>query len=309
MPAKRSPSFQLRLHEMLDRSEEEGFVHIVSWMPCGTAFKIFDQEAIVPILRRFFRQTRFKSFVRQLQIYEFSRICRGIHKGKCSHHLFVRDKLYLLTTRGVNDFQNKNPTHAWAKTWARSKSSGSMTSSHTADAKQTNMENSTFLPRTTICVADGAQVIDFELPLGQTSLPHFDEKKRSYLPHSATSPSIGGKASSIGTQRFWGFVTDDDDDTGSISTDSTSSGGHDVDAKSDIESYGSVYCETDDDSCTSSMPESPLQPLSATLHRRLRKDGGRRSQFAGMPFYLLDDENEMSNSIVSTTETCINFES
>jgi hypothetical protein len=102
---QRCASFPLKLHQMLDQAEKERFAHIVSWLPGGKIFKVFDQEAIIPILKKYFRQTRFKSFVRQLQIYEFSRVCRGGHRGECSHPLFVRSQYHLLSSRGVGAFQ------------------------------------------------------------------------------------------------------------------------------------------------------------------------------------------------------------
>ncbi len=59
--------FPMKLRRLLDDAVEEGNEHIISWLPNGKAFKIHDSDAFTDvILKRYFRQTRFKSFTRQL---------------------------------------------------------------------------------------------------------------------------------------------------------------------------------------------------------------------------------------------------
>lgn len=59
--------FPTKLRCILDDAVTEGNEHIVSWLPDGKAFKIHNPEAFTKvILRRYFRQTMFKSFTRQL---------------------------------------------------------------------------------------------------------------------------------------------------------------------------------------------------------------------------------------------------
>ena len=82
--------FPTKLHEMLDEAEEKGHSHIVSWLEDGKSFRIHKPNEMVPILARFFRQTKYKSLLRQLQGYGFKRVTRGENKGNVSHHLFVR---------------------------------------------------------------------------------------------------------------------------------------------------------------------------------------------------------------------------
>jgi len=77
---------------MLDDAQRKGHSHVVSWCTDGTSFKIHDPGAMVPILKNYFRQTKFKSLLRQLQGYEFKRVTNGEHKGKVSHPKFVRGK-------------------------------------------------------------------------------------------------------------------------------------------------------------------------------------------------------------------------
>jgi hypothetical protein len=87
-----SQHFPTNLHVLLDEAEKGNHSHIVSWCSQGHAFKIHDNDALVPLLAKYFRQTKFKSFLRQLQSYDFHRIARGSDKGVVSHPLFVRGR-------------------------------------------------------------------------------------------------------------------------------------------------------------------------------------------------------------------------
>merc|ERR1711865_1288727 len=49
--------------------------------------------------------SRYKSFLRQLQLYGFERQCKGKHCGECKHVLFRRGQLELLHKKSVEDFQ------------------------------------------------------------------------------------------------------------------------------------------------------------------------------------------------------------
>mmetsp|Transcript_23614 Transcript_23614/g.65524 ORF Transcript_23614/g.65524 Transcript_23614/m.65524 type:complete len:738 (+) Transcript_23614:237-2450(+) len=87
-----SQHFPTNLHILLDEAEKGNYSHIVFWCCQGTAFKIYDQDALVPLLAKYFRQTKFKSFLRQLQSYDFHRTTRGCDKGVVSHPLFIRGR-------------------------------------------------------------------------------------------------------------------------------------------------------------------------------------------------------------------------
>lgn len=112
---KRPPVFPKRLYDMLENAERDGYSHIISWMPDGKSFKIHadgsqdeeDEKAIVEILKRTFNQTRFKSFLRQLQLYGFERTYKGPHRGECKHEMFVRGRRDLLHKKSIEDFQRK----------------------------------------------------------------------------------------------------------------------------------------------------------------------------------------------------------
>lgn len=59
--------FPTKLRALIDDAAREGNEHLISWLPGGTAFKIPDPDAFADqLLKRYFRQNRFKSFTRQL---------------------------------------------------------------------------------------------------------------------------------------------------------------------------------------------------------------------------------------------------
>lgn len=88
----RSTQFPFRLHNMLDDAERCGHAHIVSWCPGGDSFKIHKPAKLIQVLQKYFRQSKFKSFLRQLQGYNFKRITRGKDMGVVSHPLFLRGR-------------------------------------------------------------------------------------------------------------------------------------------------------------------------------------------------------------------------
>jgi hypothetical protein len=69
--------FPLRLHTMLDAVETEHMTDIVCWQPHGRAFVVHDPKRFVrQIMPRFFRQHKYSSFQRQLNLYGFMRLTR-----------------------------------------------------------------------------------------------------------------------------------------------------------------------------------------------------------------------------------------
>jgi hypothetical protein len=65
---------------------------IVAWQePDGTSFKVYQPSRFVTdVMPQYFKQTKYKSFQRQLSIYGFRRIQDGPHKGGYAHPNFVR---------------------------------------------------------------------------------------------------------------------------------------------------------------------------------------------------------------------------
>jgi hypothetical protein len=88
--------FPWRLHDMLGEAERKGFENAVSWQPCGRAFRVHDTKVFAEfIMPRYFNQTQYKSFQRQLNIYGFRRVTTDAgssSKGGYTHDLFIRGK-------------------------------------------------------------------------------------------------------------------------------------------------------------------------------------------------------------------------
>ena len=84
-------SFPLKLHKMLGQTEADGLQDIVSWMPHGRCFVVHKPKLFVDVVMpRFFRQTKFASFQRQINIYGFHRITQGRDKNGYHHPKFLR---------------------------------------------------------------------------------------------------------------------------------------------------------------------------------------------------------------------------
>lgn len=76
---------------MLDDAERKGFDDIVSWQPHGRCFVVHKvKEFVERILPNYFRQSKFPSFQRQLNLYEFSRITQGKDRNAYYHDRFLR---------------------------------------------------------------------------------------------------------------------------------------------------------------------------------------------------------------------------
>ncbi|KAG7338685.1 HSF-type DNA-binding protein [Nitzschia inconspicua] len=95
MVLNKALEFPARLHDLLDNAEEQGYDDIISWH--GDGFKIHDTDKLLPILNLRFRITRLKSFLRQLQAWDFHRVHCGPDKGLCTHKLFQRGNRILST--------------------------------------------------------------------------------------------------------------------------------------------------------------------------------------------------------------------
>lgn len=85
-------TFPIKLHEMLKDVERDDNASIVSWSPDGKGFRVHKQNLFVEtILPRYFSQTKYRSFQRQLNHYGFDRIIKGPYEGGYRHPDFVRD--------------------------------------------------------------------------------------------------------------------------------------------------------------------------------------------------------------------------
>lgn len=88
--------FPWRLHRMLKEVKKENLDSIISWLPGGeqNTFKVHKKDEFVEhIMPRYFNQTKYKSFLRQLNLWGFDRILdSGPMRGSYRHPLFVKDK-------------------------------------------------------------------------------------------------------------------------------------------------------------------------------------------------------------------------
>lgn len=91
--SRRRGTFPQKLHRMLLDLEQTRRTDIACFLPSGQGFVIFQPDAFVnEILPKYFRMTRYSSFQRQLNLYDFIRQTHGSNKGSYHHQLFQRHK-------------------------------------------------------------------------------------------------------------------------------------------------------------------------------------------------------------------------
>jgi hypothetical protein len=99
--------FPWALHCLLEDAAKNGNDNIISWTPSGIAFKVHKRDDFMKqILPKYFRQTKFKSFVRQLNLWGFTFVDQGPDKGSCefvlvgtfSTHCFIHPDTDALLT-------------------------------------------------------------------------------------------------------------------------------------------------------------------------------------------------------------------
>ena len=89
--------FPRALHDLLENAEMTGDASIVSWRPSGVAFKVHKRDEFMKkVLPKYFRQTKFKSFVRQLNLWGFTCIDQGPDKGSCTYSVQSRSNNFLV---------------------------------------------------------------------------------------------------------------------------------------------------------------------------------------------------------------------
>lgn len=88
--------FPIKLHQMLDDIERDGYGDVVSWQPHGRCFVVHKPKTFVNhIMPTYFKQSKFPSFQRQLNLYGFQRLTKGPDKGGYYNELFLRGKIFL----------------------------------------------------------------------------------------------------------------------------------------------------------------------------------------------------------------------
>lgn len=86
-------AFPQVLHMMLETAKSGGYDDVVSWQQHGRAFLVKDKERFVTtVMPRYFNQTKYRSFQRQLALYGFIRINTKNHEdfGAYRHEHFLQ---------------------------------------------------------------------------------------------------------------------------------------------------------------------------------------------------------------------------
>lgn len=134
--------FPWKLHKMLTFCETEGKDTVVSWLPQGKAFKVHNTAAFVSeILPMHFKQTKYKSFQRQLNLWGFQRITKGseTEKGAYFHPDFLKNQEDLCQKLNRQSAKNKS-----SEAVKMTKSAPTSCAAHVSDDESTSS-----LPKTT----------------------------------------------------------------------------------------------------------------------------------------------------------------
>jgi hypothetical protein len=102
--------FPQKLHRMLaDLERLPGGADVASFLPHGRAFSIHNPKKFVSeIMPGYFRMSRFSSFQRQLNLYDFKRITEGRDKGAYYHEFFLDGRLALCSQMKRTKIKGQN---------------------------------------------------------------------------------------------------------------------------------------------------------------------------------------------------------
>lgn len=109
--------FPLKLHQMLQDSKSHGREHIICWDPDGKSFKVHQPDQFVAeVMPKYFNQTKYRSFQRMLNLYNFKKIIVGPMRGGYIHPKFHRDKKELCSTMKIRTRSyTKTPNQATSR--------------------------------------------------------------------------------------------------------------------------------------------------------------------------------------------------
>ena len=106
----------MKLHQMLSDLERQGRQDIASFLQHGKAFAIHKpREFVRHVMPKYFRMSRFSSFQRQLNLYDFQRITEGVDRGAYMHAMFVYGQPQLTTTMKRNKIKGVKKAKEEAK--------------------------------------------------------------------------------------------------------------------------------------------------------------------------------------------------
>lgn len=107
-------TFPWLLHSLLEAAAKEGFDHIVSWHDNNASFRVHEPALFVKqVMPRFFkRQSKYKSFQRQLNIWQFERVIgsRGPCNGGYFHPYFKRNNTALFHLMQRSKLASRRPS-------------------------------------------------------------------------------------------------------------------------------------------------------------------------------------------------------
>ena len=94
---------------MLHASHLEGKTSVISWLPHGRAFRVKNKEMFVSsLMSAYFKQAKFKSFQRQLNLWGFTRITDGADAGAYNHKHFLRSSTTTTATTTTSNSNSNN---------------------------------------------------------------------------------------------------------------------------------------------------------------------------------------------------------
>mmetsp|Transcript_28821 Transcript_28821/g.54461 ORF Transcript_28821/g.54461 Transcript_28821/m.54461 type:complete len:305 (-) Transcript_28821:601-1515(-) len=113
---KQQQHFPFKLYVMLEYAGESEYASSVSWVEEGRAFAIRNNEKFMEhVVPRFFNQTKFRSFTRQLNLWGFTRISDvGPGSRAWKHEHFLRGRIDRLSS--IERTESKKSNSKAAKT-------------------------------------------------------------------------------------------------------------------------------------------------------------------------------------------------
>lgn len=88
-------AFPTKLYKMLDDVERAGDSNIISWDANGKGFVVYQPKKFAETWMLWcFNQSKYKSFQRQLNLYNFLRAPTGRIKGVCKFGKCLSSKMY-----------------------------------------------------------------------------------------------------------------------------------------------------------------------------------------------------------------------
>lgn len=88
-----SEHFPERLHKLLLEVEKDGLSEVIGFYSHGRAFGVHDMDRFInEVMPKYFKQSKWNSFARQLNLYGFMRLASGPDAGGYYHELFLKSR-------------------------------------------------------------------------------------------------------------------------------------------------------------------------------------------------------------------------